>query len=84
MALGRKQALKRLLGLVRQVEWHLETLAVGPNDWAAVHHRHEIRNWLRQMEEVLRHVGTKTAAEWQARIDAYWQALEQAAGEPEA
>lgn len=75
MGMPRKDALKRLRSLSRQVECHLETIAADPGHAATPHHLHEIRNWLLQMEEVLRHVGKKTAAEWEARIAAWWENL---------
>jgi hypothetical protein len=84
MAQSRKQALKHLHGWLRQVECHLEILAANPGDQATRHHQHEACNWLNQMEGVLRHVGKKTAAEWEARIRAYREALERSSTEPEA
>jgi hypothetical protein len=81
MGIPRKDALKRLRGLAPKVEYHLELVAADPDDQATPHHLHEIGNWLQQMEEALRHVGTKTAAEWEARVRA-WRA--NLPGEPEA
>jgi hypothetical protein len=76
MALPRKQALKRLQGRVAAVEQHLARIAADPGHSSIPKWRSEVRNWLREMEEVLPHVGKKTAAEWQGRIDAYKIALE--------
>jgi hypothetical protein len=76
MALPRKQALKLLQGRVPQVERHLAKVAEEPGHSSIPKWKSEIRNWLREMEEVLPHVGKKTAAEWQARIDAYRAAVE--------
>ena len=71
MALPRKQSLKLLQGRVPAVEWHLMRIAEEPRHSSIHKWRSEVRNWLGEMEEVLPHVGKKTAAEWQARIDAY-------------
>jgi hypothetical protein len=70
MALSRKQALKQLRGLWPRIQVHLDYLAASPSEREVSHWRGEISNWLREMEEYLPHVGKKTAAEWQARIDA--------------
>lgn len=71
MAIPRKDALKRLAGLAKQVELHLAILAANPGDPSRAHHESELRNWMRSMEDVLQHVGIKTAAQWQTRIKAY-------------
>jgi hypothetical protein len=71
MAIPRKQALLRLHGLLPVVEEHLAKLAADPNSRHAKHWRKEVDGWLRQMEEVLPHVGKKTAAEWQSRIQTF-------------
>jgi hypothetical protein len=75
MAMPRKSALKRLQGRVQEVERHLARINAAPKHSSASKWRSEVRNWLREMEEVLPHVGKKTAAEWQDRIDAYRAAL---------
>lgn len=75
MAISRKHALKRLQGLFPEVQSHMEQLAAEVESKVAAHWKHEIRNWLQQMEEVLPHVGQKTAEEWQARIQACRDAL---------
>lgn len=75
MATPRKRALKRLQGRVPEVERHLARIDETPEHSSTVKWKSEIRNWLREMEEVLPHVGKKTAAEWQVRIDAYRAAL---------
>jgi hypothetical protein len=76
MAIPRKRALKRLQSLAEQVELHLVIIASNPGDRATAHHRHEARIWLDQMERVLRHVGKKTAAEWEVQLSTYRAALE--------
>jgi len=75
MALLRKQALNRLQGRVFEIERHLARIAEAPGHSSIRKWQNEISNWLREMEEVLPHVGTKTAAEWEARIDAYRRTL---------
>lgn len=69
MAISRKEALKQLRGLFRGVEGHLGKIAEHPEDRELSHWKSETRNWLREMQEYLPHVGKKTAAEWQARLD---------------
>jgi hypothetical protein len=76
MAIPRKRALTHLLGLLPRVEAHLAKLAAEPNAREANHWRAEVRGWLRRMEEVLPHVGKKTAAEWQTRLQNFWAALQ--------
>jgi hypothetical protein len=75
MAISRKEALKQLRGLWPRVQRHLAKLAARPNDREVPHWKKETRNWLREMEEYLPHVGKKTAAEWQARLDSCRAAL---------
>jgi len=65
----------RLQGRVPEIERHLSKIAAAPGHSSIQKWRSEIRNWLREMEEVLPHVGKKTAAEWQARIDGYHRSL---------
>jgi hypothetical protein len=76
MGLRRKEALKRLQGRVAEIEHHLARIAAQPAHSSVQKWKSEVRNWLREMEEVLPHAGKKTAAEWQARIDAYQSVLE--------
>jgi phage shock protein PspC (stress-responsive transcriptional regulator) len=73
MAMSRKDALKRLNGLSPRVEEHLQKIANNPGSRDIPHWKGEAENWIRQMENVLPHVGEKTAAEWAARI-AEWRA----------
>jgi hypothetical protein len=75
MAMPRKGALKRLQGRVHEVERHLARIKATPEHSSASKWRSEVLNWLREMEEVLPHVGKKTTAQWQDRIDAYRSAL---------
>jgi hypothetical protein len=75
MAVSRKDALKRLRGLAARVDEHLQALAMEPNSRAVGHWTSEIHNWLNQMEVMVSHVGKKTGAEWQARIEAWRQEL---------
>jgi hypothetical protein len=73
MAISRKDALKRLEALAERVIEHLRYLAQEPDSLDVPHWRHETRNWLNQMEEVLHAVGKKTGSEWRLRIDT-WRA----------
>jgi hypothetical protein len=75
MAISRKEALKTMNGLVPQVERHLAKIATQPGHSSIPHWRHEVRIWLQQMQKVLPHVGKKTAAAWQERIQEYEAAL---------
>ena len=71
MGISRKDALKRLGGLVPRVVEHFSYITKEPNSLTVPHWRHEISNWLAQMEEVLHALGKKTAAEWRKRIDGW-------------
>jgi hypothetical protein len=73
MGVRRKDALAKMLGLVPQVERHLEKIAAEPASRDIRHWQAEIRSWLNQMEALVPHVGKKTAQEWQARIES-WRA----------
>jgi hypothetical protein len=73
MAMRRKDALKRLNGLYPLVEEHLQKIADDPTSRDVPHWTQEVNSWIRQMEDVLPHVGDNTAAEWSARI-ADWKA----------
>lgn len=75
MARTRREALDKIESFVAGVEEHLAMLAAAPNQSAGPHWRHEVRTWLRDMEALLRHVGKKTSAQWQARIDTWRAAL---------
>lgn len=69
MGMGRKRALERIHGLVERVQEHLEKLRAKPSLYDDQHWRYEMNNWLRQMEEVLPHVGKKTSRYWQSVFD---------------
>jgi hypothetical protein len=69
MAINRKKALERLGGLLPRVEEHLAKIAENPGDIHIPHWTHEVNDWLRQMEEMVPHVGTKSGARWSAIID---------------
>jgi hypothetical protein len=68
MAISRRDALKRLNGLLPRVEEHLAKIADDPDHPSAAHWAYETAAWLAQMEEAASHVGTKTGGEWKARI----------------
>jgi hypothetical protein len=76
MAISRKDALTRIQEDAVQVELHLAKIVANPDAQALSHWKWEIRNWLRKMEALLPHVGKKTSAKWQARIDTYRAQLE--------
>lgn len=75
MAISRKDALRRLSGLVPELEKHLKKIATEPNCPAAEHWKYEIENFLELMEEMLPHVGHKTSKDWADRIVLWRQAL---------
>lgn len=77
MSIRRKTALKRLIGLAPMIEAHLELLDQEPNSTAVLHWKAEIRSWLRQMNDVLPHVGGRTARVWQDRLEAWASLLEE-------
>jgi hypothetical protein len=84
MALSRKQALSRLEGLERQVLRHIdehipETIGKAPT--AVSHWRKEVGGYLDEMERMTPHIGKKSAADWQARIDSMRQRLINLLGE---
>ncbi len=69
MAIPRKEALKRLKGHAPTIEKHFRKIAADPTNWSVLHWIGEINEWIRQMEEVLPHVGVKTAQKWRAQIE---------------
>jgi hypothetical protein len=75
MAISRKAALERLESLLPRVEEHITKILANPGHSSIAHWKHEARNWLREMEEVLPHVGKKTAAQWKARLESLQAAL---------
>ena len=77
MAISRKDALKRLNGLRKVVEEHIEALAIEPECDAAQHWKGELREWLSRMRDALPHVGRKTAETWSLLIDAWQQKIEE-------
>jgi uncharacterized protein YaaR (DUF327 family) len=77
MGISRKNALKRLRGLAPRILQHLEYLADDPESQDVSHWKHEIRNWITQMEEVLHAVGEKTGAQWREQINTWIARLEE-------
>lgn len=75
MGLSRKQAIKRMLGMLPQIEEHLAKLAADPANSACRHWLQETNGWINQIETMLPAVGTKTAEEWQGRIEEWRQRL---------
>jgi len=63
--------------LLPEVDEHIRWLASEPDAKSVGHWKHEARNWLQQMEEMLPHVGKKTSAEWRAIIEIRKAKLEQ-------
>jgi hypothetical protein len=78
MSRKRKDALEKIESLVPQVERHLARVVSGPGHSSRHKWAGEAFGWIRQIEELLPHVGKKTAAEWQERIDGWRAALEAA------
>jgi hypothetical protein len=71
MALSRKQALRRLQGLEGAVLWHFDEhipKEIGNAPEAIAYWRKEVGGFLEEMQRLSEHTGTRTAAEWQARI----------------
>jgi hypothetical protein len=77
MARSRKSALEQIESLVPRVEGHIAKIAAYPGHSALDHWKGEARTWIRDMEALLRHVGKKTSAQWQARTDAWRAAIEE-------
>ena len=75
--MGRKRALDRLQELLPEVERHLGRIFATPHHSSVRKWRGEVRAWLEQMQEVIRHVGKKTGEEWQTRIDSFREQLGQ-------
>jgi len=76
MSRKRKDALAKIVNLIPTMDRHLERILANPehssrNKWKA-----EALGWIHQMEAMIPHVGKKTAAEWQARIDKWRATLE--------
>jgi hypothetical protein len=71
VAITRKQALNRIEGLVPQIEEHVRKLTESPHDEAAGHWRAELRSWLAEVRQLLTHVGKRTAARWEPRLQAW-------------
>jgi hypothetical protein len=77
MAIPRKDALKRLGSLLPEIDKHIQALTSEPKNTAVAHWKHECRNWLIQIEEMLPHVGKKTSAKWRAIVEDRKAKLEQ-------
>jgi len=73
MAIGRKDALKRLNGLALQVKAHLGKLIANRESRDVPHWKAEVAAWLGQMESLSSHVGKKTGTEWANSIK-HWKA----------
>ena len=71
MGMSRKDALKRMHGLLPRVLEHLRKLKDDPDHESANHWRGETCTWIRTMEASLDSVGRKTAEEWQAQLDSF-------------
>jgi hypothetical protein len=83
MGARRKRALIRLEGLIEQAEKHVNKVLQNPGHSSARKHRHDAMTWILDMREALRHVGDKTAAEWEERLKALEAALAQRPEEKE-
>jgi hypothetical protein len=73
----RSHALRLIECLVPRVEEHLAKLAASPEHSSRSHWKREVWAWLRKIEALVRHVGKKTGAEWEARIAAWRADLEE-------
>jgi|KBSSwiStaDraftv2_1062776.scaffolds.fasta_scaffold5234250_2 hypothetical protein len=73
MGLARKDALKRMNGLKRRIEEHIQKLARYPDSQENAHWRGELRSWIKQVEAASEYVGRKTQQEWQEIIES-WKA----------
>lgn len=71
MGLRRKRALERIAGLVPRIDEHIAKLAENPTSRESQHWLHEIHGWIEQIDRLTRFVGSKTAAEWQDKIDSW-------------
>jgi hypothetical protein len=78
MARKRKEALEKIESLVPEVDRHVERVLANPGHSSRRKWKHEALSWLHQMEALLPHVGQKTAAKWQARINSWRAALAEA------
>jgi hypothetical protein len=77
MDMKRKDALKRLESPLVPTLEHLEKLDAEMSDFAYNHWRWEVANWIQQMEEVLPHVGKRTAEHWGQRLDELKRRMEE-------
>jgi len=73
MAISRKDALRRVNGLAPRVEEHLSKIAAEPASRDVPHWTNEINSWIKQVEELLLHVGKRTSSQWSTRV-AKWKA----------
>jgi hypothetical protein len=78
MSRKRRDALEKIESLVPEVERHVARVLSSPDHSSRDKWQGEALGWIRQMEALLPHVGKKTAAEWQARLDGWRTALERA------
>lgn len=68
MGISRKQALKVIEGLARQIDLHLDKIAQRPEDPNCEHWRGEVIGWMEQVRLMQRHVGARTSAQWDRTI----------------
>jgi hypothetical protein len=84
MALSRKQALSRVEGLEGAVLYHLDDhipATIGKAPTAVSHWRMEVGGFLDEMERMTPHIGKKSGAEWQGKINSMRQRLVDLLGE---
>ncbi|MFO0967304.1 MAG: hypothetical protein U0793_17230 [Gemmataceae bacterium] len=76
MGMKRRKAFERLTSLARAIEEHLQKLRLGNRPDSVAHLRHEIRVWIATIERGMRHVGEKTGKEWEVRLAAWREQIE--------
>jgi len=73
--LSRSDAIKRVEGLAEKINEHLNFIRDEPGARAVNHWKGEIRGWIGQIDDVLRHMGKKTGKEWAENIGRWLEQL---------
>ena len=73
-AIGRAKAVERATELGNRINEHLQYIKNEPGSQAVGHWRTEIRGWINQIDNLVRHMGKKTGNEW-TEIIARWRQL---------
>jgi hypothetical protein len=77
MVMSRQKGLERLETRSGNIFEHFEKIVSDSESHAIGHWKVEIRNWIREMEHALPHVGKKTGDAWEKLIHAYNRVLEE-------